>query len=431
MAQFGYTLLGEQAGPRQLVADAIHAQAAGFDYAVISDHYNPWLEEQGHSPYAWAVLGAVAQATDRLGLMSFVTCPTHRYHPAVVAQKAATVSLLSQGRFTLGVGAGENLNEHITGEWPQISQRHEMLREALEIIRRLLAGERIRYEGEYFDVPQAQLWDRPAGGVPVAVAVSGPASAQIAADHGEAMIGTQPDPRLGALFDQAGGTGRPRYGQVPVCYGPDEAACRALAREQWRWGGFGWRVLSHLPDPAAFDQATQPVTEDDVAATVPCGPDVDRHVEAVRRYLDAGFTDLALVQVGGPTQDRFLDWAQRELLPALRRLPPPAGDGPVPPGHRGMAPATVARPGGPLGTVAGHAGATRASTPAGGGGQAPVPAGVGGPDPVPGMHPGPGMTPGLRDGAGFVPDSTAGDVPGVAGDATGLERGGHGNGAAT
>jgi G6PDH family F420-dependent oxidoreductase len=319
MANIGYTLLGEQSPPRQLVTDAVRAEHIGFDFAVISDHYNPWLASQGHSPYAWSVLGAVAQATERIELMSYVTCPIRRYHPAVVAQKAATVGLLSQERFTLGVGTGENLNEHVVGDWPHVEVRHDMLAEALEIIRSLLAGERLSFHGDFFTVPEARLWDLPEGGVPMAVAASGPQSASLAAQYGDGLIGTFPDGELLRSYQEAGGDGR-RIGQVPICYGTDEAACRRTAHEQWRWGSFGWHVLSELPEPSAFEQATEAVSEDDVARKISCGPDVDRHVESVRQFVAAGYTDVALVQIGADGQDEFLDWAPRELLPQLRGL---------------------------------------------------------------------------------------------------------------
>lgn len=319
MAEFGYTLMGEQCGPRQLVDDAVRAEEAGFDFAVASDHYYPWLAEQGHSPYAWAVLGAVAYATRRMGLMSFVTCPIRRYHPAVVAQKAASLGVLSDGRFTLGLGAGENLNEHVVGAWPQTSERHDMLEEALEIITTLLDGKPVHHSGPYFDVPEARLWDVPATRVPVAVAASGPLSCRIAATYADALIATEPKAELVADYQAAGGKG-PRYGQVAVCYGPDEADCRRIAHQQFRWSTLAWSVNSELPDPRAFSAATEAVTEDDVARTIPCGPDLERHVAAVRAFLDAGFTHVALVQVGGETQGEFLSFAQEELLPALRAL---------------------------------------------------------------------------------------------------------------
>lgn len=319
MASYGYTLMGEQCGPTQLVDDAVRAERVGFDFAVASDHYYPWLDAQGHSPYAWSVLGAAAYATERMGLMSFVTCPIQRYHPAVVAQKAATVALLSQGRFTLGVGAGENLNEHVVGGWPHVTQRHEMLAEALDIIRPLLAGDTVHYSGTYFDVPEARLWDRPDEGVPVGVAVSGPQSCQLAAEYADALIATEPRSELIELFDDAGGVDGPRYGQVAVCYGPDEAECRRIAYEQFGWFGLGWPVNAELPNHRSIELASAARTEDQVARSIPCGPDLDRHVEAVRRFLDAGFTHVALVQVGGALQGQFLDFCEKELLPALPR----------------------------------------------------------------------------------------------------------------
>jgi G6PDH family F420-dependent oxidoreductase len=318
MAQFGYTLMGEQAGPRQMVRDAVRAEAAGFDFTVASDHYNPWLEQQGHSPYAWAVLGAVAHATGRMGLMSFVTCPTRRYHPAVVAQKAATVGLLCEGRFTLGLGAGENLNEHVVGGWPHVRVRHRMLSEALQIIQPLLTGQTVHFDGEYFEVPEARLWDRPVEGVPIAVAVSGPDSCRLAATYADAMIANEPKVGLIRQFEASGGVRRPRYGQVAVCYGADERRCRRLVREQQRWFGLGWPVNAELPDPAAFASASALVTEEQVAEQIPCGPDPRRHVDAVRTYLQAGFTHVAVVQIGGENQDEFLDFAEKELLPTLR-----------------------------------------------------------------------------------------------------------------
>jgi G6PDH family F420-dependent oxidoreductase len=309
MANFGYTLMCEQTAPCDLVDDAVRAEEAGYDFAAISDHYNPWLVEQGHSPFAWSVLGAVAYATQNLELMTMVTCPIRRYHPAVVAQQAATIGAMSQGRFTLGLGAGENLNEHIAGAWPHRTQRHEMLGEALEIIRPLLAGETVHHGGTYYDVPEARLWDRPDDGVPVVLAVSGEDSLALAKPL-DGTVSVAPDAALRV-------PGKPAYGQVALCYGPDESESRKRALDQWRWFGLQWPVLAELPDQRAFDAASAFVTEDDVAAAVPCGPDLDRHVAAVRKYVDAGFTHIALVQIGGGHQEEFLNWSQSELLPAL------------------------------------------------------------------------------------------------------------------
>lgn len=319
MTTYGYTLLCEQAPPDQLVADAEGAEQAGFDFAVVSDHYYPWLAEQGHSPYAWSVLGALAHATGRMSLMSCVTCPIRRYHPAVVAQKAATMGVLSGGRFTLGLGTGENLNERVVGDWPPVAHRHQMFQEALEIIRTLLDGGALSYTGEYFDVGRAELFDLPPEPVPVAVAASGPDSCALAGEYGDALVAVEPDPDLVRQFSAAGGNGR-AYGQLAVCYGPDEQECRKRAREQWRWAAMDWRARSELPGPPAFEAATRTVREEDVAATVPCGPDLDRHVAAVKQFRDAGFTDIALVQVGRDGQAEFRRWAADELLPALREL---------------------------------------------------------------------------------------------------------------
>jgi G6PDH family F420-dependent oxidoreductase len=317
MTNFGYSLLGEQCGPRQLVEDATRAEAAGFDFAVASDHYYPWLAAQGHAPYTWSVLGAVAHATSRMELMSFVTCPLRRYHPTVVAQKAATVGLLSDGRFTLGLGAGENLNEHVVGDWPHVRDRHEMFDEALEIIGGLLNGETVRYAGAHYDVPEAVLWDRPSEGVPIGVAISGPESCELAVRHADAMIATDPSADLVRMYDSAGG-GERRYGQVAVCWGEDEEECARVAHDQFRWFGLGWPVNAELPAPESFASATATLTPEQVAGSIPCGPDADKHVEAVGSFIDAGFTDVAIVQIGADTQGRFIDFAQRELLPALR-----------------------------------------------------------------------------------------------------------------
>ncbi|GAB7042816.1 MULTISPECIES: TIGR03557 family F420-dependent LLM class oxidoreductase [Catenuloplanes] len=314
MVSIGYTLMSEQSGPRELVDYAIRAEAAGFGHLVMSDHYNPWLESQGHSPYAWSVLGAVAHATSRVEMLSYVTCPIRRYHPAVVAQKASTVGVLSEGRFTLGLGSGENLNEHVVGPWPHVQDRHDMFEEALQIIRPLLAGERLTYSGTYFDVPEARIWDRPEAHVPMAIAISGKSSAELAAEYGDAVVAIEPDANLLDSYREAGGAGN-RYGQVPICWGPDEKACRKIVHDQWRWSGLTWKVNAELPEPESFAAATQTVREEDVAEAVSCGPDVEKHVAAIQKFVDAGFSHVAVVQVGGDSQPEFLEWAQKELLP--------------------------------------------------------------------------------------------------------------------
>jgi G6PDH family F420-dependent oxidoreductase len=321
MTRLGYTLMTEQTGPADLVRDAAAAERAGFDFEVMSDHFFPWLDSQGHAPNAWVTLGAVAQATERVELMTYVTCPTMRYHPAVVAQQAATLGLLSGGRFTLGLGAGENLNEHVIGRgWPPANIRHEMLEEAVEIIRALFRGSYVNYAGNHYRIDSAKLWD--VGDPPprIGIAVSGAHSCELAGELADAMIAVEPNPSLGEQFDAAGGVGKPRIGQLPICYDPDRDAAIERAHDQFRWFGGGWHVNAELPGTAAFAGATQFVTKDNVADSIPCGPDLDGHIDAVRDFIDAGFTDVAVVQIGGEHQEPFLGWAEKELVPALREL---------------------------------------------------------------------------------------------------------------
>jgi G6PDH family F420-dependent oxidoreductase len=317
--QIGYTMLCEQTSPKQLVTDLVRAEQLGFDFSVISDHYFPWIEEQGHSPYAWSVLGAAAQATERIGLMTFVTCPTMRYHPAVVAQKAATVGLLSDGRFTLGLGAGENLNEHVIGRgWPSADVRHVMLAEAADVIQQLLGGGYVSYRGQQVTVDSAKLWDLPPARIPVAIAASGARSARLAAEHGDALIAVSPDADVVRKFADAGGAGKNAYGQVAVCYGRDRGEAADYAARMWAWSAAGWKAMAELPGPDAFASYSQFVRPADITATVPCGPDPEPYLQAVGEYEKAGFSHVALVQVGAERQEEFFSFAESKLLPALR-----------------------------------------------------------------------------------------------------------------
>jgi G6PDH family F420-dependent oxidoreductase len=324
MTRFGYTLMTEQSGPKQLVRYAVSAENAGFDFEVSSDHYFPWLSSQGHASYAWTVLGAVAHATERVDLMTYVTCPTMRYHPAIVAQKAATVQILADGRFTLGLGSGENLNEHVVGRgWPAITRRQEMLKEAIQIIRELFGGELVSWKGEYFEVDSARLWDLPDVPVPIGVAVSGDKSVSTFAPLGDHLIAVEPQKDfVDAWRDARQATGLPGdyrvIGQIPVCWDPDRDVAVKRAHDQFRWFGGGWDVNADLPTTAGFAGATQFVRPEDVADSIPCGPDLDAIVDAVREYWEAGFTDIALVQIGDETQDRFLAEAAEPLLVKLR-----------------------------------------------------------------------------------------------------------------
>ncbi|HWO66956.1 MAG TPA: TIGR03557 family F420-dependent LLM class oxidoreductase, partial [Umezawaea sp.] len=308
--RIGYTLMTEQAGPRALVEHAAGAERAGFDFEVMSDHYFPWLDEQGHAPYAWSVLGAVSVATEHVDLMTYVTCPTMRYHPAVVAQKAATVQELCGGRFTLGLGSGENLNEHVIGRgWPPVNVRHEMLTEAIQIISQLFDGGYVDFVGQHFRVDSAKLWDLPSVRVPLAVAVSGKQSVQTFAPVADTMVAVEPDAELCRswdVFKGDGGAAR-KVGQLPVSWGVDRAEAVARAHEQFRWFAGGWKVNADLPTTEAFDAASQFVRPSDVAEQIPCGPDLDAVVEAASAYWEAGFTDLAIVQIGDELQDEFLE----------------------------------------------------------------------------------------------------------------------------
>jgi G6PDH family F420-dependent oxidoreductase len=325
MTRIGYTLMTEQSGPRELVRYAVRAEQVGFEFEVSSDHHSPWLTEQGHAPYAWSVLGAVAQATSRVELMTYVTCPTMRYHPAIVAQKAATLGVLSEGRFTLGLGSGENLNEHVVGGgWPAVRSRQDMLVEAIEIIRALHAGELVTYRGEHFEVDSARVWDLPDEPVRLALAVGGDKGIEQFAPLADDLIAVEPDPDLISSWNAVDGAprigegGARAIGQLPICWDPDEAAAVARAHAQFRWFGGGWSVNADLPTTAGFAGASQFVTPEDVAGSIPCGPDLDKIVEAVGEFVKAGFTDVALVQVGDEGQDRFLDEAAGPLLELLR-----------------------------------------------------------------------------------------------------------------
>jgi G6PDH family F420-dependent oxidoreductase len=321
MVRFGYTLMTEQSGPRELVRYAQAAEDAGFDFEVSSDHYSPWLTSQGHAPYAWTVLGAVAQVTSHVDLMTYVTCPTMRYHPAVVAQKSATMQLLSEGRFVLGLGSGESLNEHVVGQgWPSVDTRQSMLEEAVEIIRELHTGELVTFAGEYFRVDSARVWDVPDGGVPIGIAVSGGESIERFAPLGDHMIAVAPDAELVTGWDAAHEGSSRKIGQVPISWDPDLETAVDRAHDQFRWFGGGWPVNADLPTPAGFEAASRFVRTDDVAESIACGPDLDELAESVRPFLEAGFTDIAIVQIGDEQQERFLAEAAGPLLERVRAL---------------------------------------------------------------------------------------------------------------
>jgi len=314
--RFGYKLSTEGFGPAEIIRQAVRAEEAGFDFVEISDHFHPWLDEQGHSGFTWSILGAIAARTERVGLVTGVTCPTIRYHPAIVAQAAATMALISDDRFTLGVGAGENLNEHVVGRgWPSARRRHEMLREALEIIRLLWSGGYHSYDGVHLQLEDARVFDLPETLPVVAVATSGPESVAIAAELGDGLFATEPRADLVDGYRSAGGTG-PRYAEAPLAYAssPEEAARAVLEKE--RWFATGWKVMSELPNPVNFAAASATVREDDVFEQFACGPDPERHLTVVGQFADAGF-DHVVLHNAGPDPDGFIDFFAGELAPRL------------------------------------------------------------------------------------------------------------------
>ena len=318
MVKLGYKLMSEEHGPAELVRNAKRAEQAGFDFAAISDHFSPWLEEQGYSPFAWSVLGAIAEATRSIGLMTAVTCPIMRYHPAIVAQAAATIAVMTRGRFTLGLGAGERLNEHVVGAgWPGVQERHERLGEALDIIQGLLGGAMTNYRGAHFRLDHARLFDRPSRKPDVIVAASGPKSATLAARKSDGLIATDADSELLKAYADAGGKG-PRYAEVAICYAESENQARETAHRYFRWSVTGWPVMAELRDTEGFAAASASVTPDQVAQQISCGPSTDHHLEAIDRYVKAGFDHIILSQVG-PEQEAFLGLFECELAPALRQ----------------------------------------------------------------------------------------------------------------
>ena len=320
MARFGYALSCEEHPPDRLVANAVRAEEAGFDFAMISDHYHPWTDRQGNSAFVWSVIGAIAQATDRIGLGTGVTCPTVRIHPAVVAQAAATAAAMMPGRFFLGVGTGEALNEHILGDdWPPAAVRREMLEEAVEVIRELWKGEVTNHRGRHYRVAGARIYTLPDEPPPVYVAASGPRAAELAGRIGDGFVSLAPDREIVERFERAGGAGKPRIAQVEVCWAADEAQARRTVLEVWPNTALGGELTQVLPMPAHFEQAVATVREEDVAGKVVCGPDVERHAAAVGEFLEAGYDHVYVHQIGLDQEGFFAFWSE-QLQPRLRRM---------------------------------------------------------------------------------------------------------------
>lgn len=319
MISYGYTLSSEEHAPGDLVRNARRAEDAGFDFVSVSDHFHPWVSAQGHSPFVWSVLGAIAAVTERIGIGVGVTCPTVRIHPAIIAQATATTSLLSNGRFFFGVGTGEALNEHILGDrWPRPEIRREMLDEAIEIIRAMWTGETVDHSGTHYEVENAKLFDPPDEPPLIVVSGFGPEAIELAARIGDGFWGHSPDRESVDQYRDHGGSG-PRYSQVDVCWNEDADAAREIMHHTWPNGAIPGQLSQDLPTWTHFEQAAELVTEDDAVGSVPCGPDVAAIVESVRSFVDAGYDHLYFHQIG-PDQDGFLRFWTKELQPALDDL---------------------------------------------------------------------------------------------------------------
>jgi G6PDH family F420-dependent oxidoreductase len=314
--KIGYFLSSEEQSPEQLVAQARMAESAGFEGLWISDHFHPWNHEQGQSPFVWSVIGAIGQVCD-LQVTTAVTCPTVRIHPAIIAQAAATSARLCRGGFRLGVGSGEALNEHITGSrWPTADVRLDMLEEAVEVIRALLTGERVNHHGVHYTVEDARIFTLPDEPVEIPVSAFGPAAISLAARIGDGFVTAQPDADGLASYREQGGRG-PSMAGAKACWGTDRDEAQKLAHRLWANQGVPGELAQVLPSPAHFEQASELVTPEMIGETIPCGPDVDEHVQKLMQYADAGFDELYVSQIG-PHQEGFFEFYEAEVLPALR-----------------------------------------------------------------------------------------------------------------
>ncbi len=328
MIEIGYKLMAETFAPTEIVRQAQAAEQAGFDFVEVSDHFHPWLFSHGHSGFAWSMLGAAAQATDRIDLATGVTCPFGRYHPAIIAQAAATMALLSNGRFTLGIGAGESLNEHVVGGgWPSVSVRHEMLRESVEIIRQLWSGGYRSYRGRHLELDDARVFDLPEVPPPVAIAASGAESGALAGELGDALFATAPDHTVVDAYRAHGGVGA-RYAEVPLAWASDPDEGARAAHDRFRFGLTGWKVQAELPNPVNFEAATACIRTDDVRAAMPCGPDADAHLRAVGQFVDAGFDRITLMNAG-PDTEGFFGFVADELAGPIRAMSGEEGPSPA------------------------------------------------------------------------------------------------------
>jgi coenzyme F420-dependent glucose-6-phosphate dehydrogenase len=314
MTSIGYALSSEERTPQELVDEARMAEAAGFEFALVSDHFHPWLDEQGESPFVWTVLGAIAEATERIPIGTGVTCPTMRMHPAIVAQAAATTACLMPGRFFLGLGTGENLNEHVLGDrWPSAEERLEMLEEAVDVIRELWEGGLVTHRGKHYTVDRARLYTVPDEPPPIAIAAAAENAAELAGRVGDALVSTAPDADVVKAFEQAGGKGKPKYGQFHVCVADSREQAVETAYRCWRNGALPGELGQELPLPRTYRQATSALSKDQVAEAVLCGSDPGPHREKIEEFADAGFDRVYVHQVGSD-QEAFMRLYEREVL---------------------------------------------------------------------------------------------------------------------
>ena len=317
MPEFGLALSSEEHPPNGLVDLAKRAEETGFEFAMISDHFHPWTDAQGHSPFVWSVIGGIARETERIRLGTGVTCPTIRIHPAIIAHAAATSAVMMNGRFFLGLGTGENLNEHVVGEgWPAPDERLAMFEEAVEAIQQLWEGGYQTHRGEFYDVEQARLYTLPEEPPPLAIAAAKPLAAELAGRVADAFINTSPDPDPIETFRSAGGAGKPVYGQITGCWAASEEEGAKIACEIWPNAALGGDLSYELPLPMHFEQATEDVTPEDLAESIPCGPDADRWLEDLRKYEQTGYTHIYFHQIGRD-QEGFLRFWSEELQPRL------------------------------------------------------------------------------------------------------------------
>jgi G6PDH family F420-dependent oxidoreductase len=316
MATIGYFISSEEHPGSEMVKGAVLAERAGFPALWVSDHYHPWLDEQGESPFVWSVLGAIAASTESVRCTTAVTCPTTRIHPAVLAQAAATTQELFGGRFALGVGTGEALNEHILGDhWPRPEVRRDMLEESVGIMRALWTGDTLDHDGDHYIVENARLYTLPESAPEVIVSGFGTAAIELAARIGDGFATVQPDADAVSAYREAGGDG-PVQGGVKVCWHADEKQALELAHRLWRNESVPGQLAQDLPTPTHFAQASELVTEQMTADTHALGPDPERHVAAIRAYLDAGFDEVYVSQIG-PDQAGMIEFYEREVLPRL------------------------------------------------------------------------------------------------------------------